>query len=254
MEETFCYQYPRPAVTTDCVVFGFDGQEINVLLVERGSEPFKGKFALPGGFLEPNETLEECAQRELLEETGIDSINLRQFAVFSDLERDPRTRVISVMFYGLLAPKAMESDSIKSGSDAVSLKWLKLEHAMNNTSLAFDHKEAIVKAKEALALSLNREPVAFELLDQTFTIKQLQIIYETLLNIEFDRANFHKKMVGHPSATLKAKPTGRKKNSGVITDTGTVMKNTKHKPAKFYTFDSEKYSKLMEQKDFYFGF
>ena len=135
MEETFCYQYPRPAVTTDCVVFGFDGQEINVLLVERGSEPFKGKFALPGGFLEPNETLEECAQRELLEETGIDSINLRQFAVFSDLERDPRTRVISVMFYGLLAPKAMESDSIKSGSDAVSLKWLKLEHAMNNTSL-----------------------------------------------------------------------------------------------------------------------
>lgn len=254
MEGSFSYQYPRPAVTTDCVIFGFNGEQIDVLLIERANEPFKGRLALPGGFLEPNETLEECAKRELLEETGIDSIKLRQFAVFSELERDPRTRVISVMFYGLLSPEAMRADNINSGSDASSLKWVQLEKAMNDNSLAFDHREAIIKAKEALALSLNREPVAFELLDKLFTIKQLQIVYEILLNIEFDRANFHKKMVGDPAAALKVKPSGRKKNSGIISDTGSVMKNTKHKPAKYYTFDNDKYSKLMEQKDFYFGF
>lgn len=254
MVGSFNYQYPRPAVTTDCVVFGFNGNDINVLLVKRGGEPFKGKLALPGGFLEPQETLEECAKRELLEETGIDSIKLRQYAVFSEVERDPRTRVISVLFYGLLGPEAMLSPLIKSGSDASGLKWMKLDQAISNQTLAFDHRQAIVKAKEALALTLNKEPVAFELLDERFTIKQLQKIYEALLKIEFDRANFHKKMVGDPSASLKIKPSGRKKNTGIISDTGDVMKETKHKPAKYYTFDYEKYNKLMEKKDFYFGF
>lgn len=254
MVGSYSYQYPRPAVSTDCVIFGFNGTDINVLLVKRDNEPFKGKFALPGGFLEPNETLEECAKRELLEETGIDSINLRHFAIFSDIDRDPRTRVISSMFYGLLGPTAMESPNIKSGSDASDLKWVKLEHAMSNEELAFDHREAIIKAKKALSLSLNKEPVAFELLDKRFTIKQLQTIYEILLNTEFDRANFHKKMVGDPAAIAKIKPGGRKKNRGIIADTGDVMKETKHKPAKYYTFDYEKYNTLMEYEDFHFGF
>ncbi|MFA6769870.1 MAG: NUDIX domain-containing protein [Bacteroidales bacterium] len=254
MEGSYSYKYPRPAVSTDCVIFGFDGKEINVLLVERGSDPFKGSLALPGGFLEPKETLEECAKRELFEETAIEGINLRQYGVFSDVERDPRTRVISVLFYGLLGPSAMESPYIKSGSDVVGLQWMHLDLAMSNKNIAFDHREAIVKAKEALSLSLNIEPVAFELLDERFTIKQLQAIYERLLNIKFDRANFHKKMVGDPAAVAKERATGRKKNRGVITDTGEVMKDTKHKPAKFYTFDHEKYNKLMEKKDFYFGF
>jgi len=254
MEGSYSYQYPRPAVSTDCVIFGFNGKDINVLLVRRGNDPFKGILALPGGFLEPNETLEECAKRELLEETGIKSINLRQYAVFSELERDPRTRVISVLFYGLLGPSAMESQDICCGSDASELKWMLLNEAMSNNNLAFDHREAIVKAKETLSLALNREPVVFEMLDERFTIKQLQAIYEALLNIEFDRANFHKKMVGDPVAAAKIKPSGRKKNTGIITDTGDVMKDTKHKPAKFYVFDYEKYNKLMEKKDFYFGF
>lgn len=254
MEGSYNYQYPRPAVTTDCVVFGFDGKEIKVLLVERGSEPFKGCLALPGGFLEPNETLEECAKRELLEETGVECPRLRQFSVFSEVDRDPRSRVISVTYYGLLGPTAMESKQIESGSDTFRLRWMVLSEAISNRNLAFDHKEVIIKAKETLSLALNREPVAFELLDERFTIKQLQAIYEILLDIEFDRANFHKKMVGDPVAATKTKPTGRKKNRGVITDTGDVMKETKHKPAKYYAFDSDKYNKLMEKKDFYFGF
>lgn len=254
MEVSYSYQYPRPAVTTDCVIFGFNGQKINILLVERANEPFKGSLALPGSFLEPNETLEECAKRVLLEETGIEGIELREFGVHSEIDRDPRDRVISVLFYGLLTPSAMESVKIKSGSDAADLKWINLDEAINSKNLAFDHKKAIIKAKEAVSLALNREAVAFELLDERFTIKQLQIVYELLLNIEFDRANFHKKMVGEPVSLAKTKINGRKKNTGIITDTGDVMQNTKHKPAKFYVFDVSKYNNLMEKKDFYFGF
>ena len=95
----YTYKYPRPAVTADCVVFGIDGETAKVLLIERGNEPFKGKWALPGGFMEIGETAEECARRELYEETGMDCTELTQLHTFSDVHRDPRERVVSIAFY-----------------------------------------------------------------------------------------------------------------------------------------------------------
>ena len=103
----FTYKYPHPAVTTDSVIFGFDGSNINILLVERGIEPFKGAWALPGGFLRMDETVEEGAKRELCEETNIQDIYLEQFQVFSAVGRDPRERVLTVAFFALISKNAL---------------------------------------------------------------------------------------------------------------------------------------------------
>lgn len=107
MEGQYCYQYPRPAVTTDCVIFGFDGEVLKVLLVERGGEPYKGCWAFPGGFLNMDETTDECAVRELEEETGLKDVFVEQLQAFSDVDRDPRGRTITVAYYALVNPVGM---------------------------------------------------------------------------------------------------------------------------------------------------
>ena len=113
------YKYPHPSVTTDCVVFGYDGFRLNVLLVERGREPHKGKWAFPGGFLEIDEAAEDGALRELYEETGLSSVDLRQFHSFTEPRRDPRERVISIAYYALVSMRALPffSTSIVFWSD-----------------------------------------------------------------------------------------------------------------------------------------
>ncbi len=255
MEGKYFYRYPRPAVATDCVIFGYDNKHINVLLIKRGTAPYLGAWALPGGFLNEEETLINCAERELSEETGVSGIKLREASLMSDLNRDPRDRVISVVYYGLLGPAAMSSDMVKVGSDASELKWIPVDEAINEEVLAFDHKTIVMKALDVLKKDLNREPVAFELLDTKFTIKQLQRVYELILGREFDRANFHKKMVGDGGDNSDgSRKKGRKKNSGILLDTGEVVVDTKHKPAKYYSFDRVKYNHLMENDDFSFGF
>ena len=137
--QTYTYKYPRPAVTTDCVVFGFDGHDLKVLLIERGNEPFKGCWALPGGFLEMEEDLETCAARELQEETGLTGISLHQLYAFGAPHRDPRHRAISVAFWGFdhTQQQAVGSD------DAAQAKWFALDALPN---LAFDHELIIQKA------------------------------------------------------------------------------------------------------------
>ena len=120
-KQRYTYDYPHPAVTTDCVVFGFDGHEMKILLVERGIEPYKGMWALPGGFIRMDETAEQCAQRELQEETGLNLSLLKQFMTFSEVNRDPRERVISIAFYAL----ARKSD-VKGGDDAAQARWFAL--------------------------------------------------------------------------------------------------------------------------------
>ena len=117
-KQNYTYEYPHPAVATDCVVFGFDGHELKVLLIERGIEPYKGAWAFPGGFLRMDETAEQCALRELKEETGLSLNYLKQFKTFTDVDRDPRERVISIAFYAL----AKKSD-VQGGEDAAQAKW-----------------------------------------------------------------------------------------------------------------------------------
>ncbi|MBP5708150.1 MAG: NUDIX hydrolase [Bacteroidales bacterium] len=132
----YCYDYPRPALTTDCVIFGYDdaGENPKVLLVERKNDPYKGYWAFPGGFMEMYETTEECAKRELYEETGLSEIPVFQLYTFSGVDRDPRGRVISVVYYAKV--KITECDPV-AGDDASQTKWFGLNEL---PKLAFDHQ------------------------------------------------------------------------------------------------------------------
>ena len=185
--QKYTYNYPHPAVTTDCVVFGFDGHELKILLIERGIEPYKGVWALPGGFLRMDETAEQCALRELQEETGLNLNYLKQFRTFSEVGRDPRERVISIAFYALA-----KKSEVQGGDDAANAQWFTLSDVPR---LAFDHDYILRKAMEKLREDIHFEPIGFDLLDKQFTIPELQRLYEAILGVRFDRRNFYKKML-----------------------------------------------------------
>ena len=148
---SYTYDYPRPAVTADCVVFGVDGKSLQILLVKRGNEPFKGGWAFPGGFMNMDETVEECAVRELYEETGLKINRLKQLGCFSDVHRDPRGRVVSVAFYALATPA-----DVWGGDDASEARWFALEEVPH--PLAFDHDDMLQKALQQL-----RKDIHFDL-------------------------------------------------------------------------------------------
>ena len=177
-ELNYCYKYPHPAVTTDCVIFGFDGVSIKVLLVERGIEPYKGMWAFPGGFMKMDETAEECARRELEEETGLKSASVEQFHTFTSVNRDPRERVITVAHYALV-----RLSEVKGGDDAASAKWFSHDEI---PSLAFDHDHILRLALKVLKERICFEPIGFELLPEVFTMTELQNLYEAILEVKFD--------------------------------------------------------------------
>ena len=135
----YCYKYPRPALTADSVVLASVAEVWSVLLIERGNEPFRGHWALPGGFMQMNETLEECAMRELKEETNVEVSSLRQVGCFSDVDRDPRERVVTVAFYVFVDNRELQ---VRAGDDAAMARWYPLDCL---PKLAFDHKK-ILKA------------------------------------------------------------------------------------------------------------
>ena len=183
----YCYRYPHPAVTTDCVIFGFDGERLQVLLIERGIEPFKGRWAFPGGFIKMDETAEEGALRELKEETGMENAFIQQFHTFSNPLRDPRERVITIAFYALV-----RIQEVKGGDDAASARWFPLDEI---PALAFDHDHMLRMATQRLRQEIHFHPIGFELLPEKFTLRELQSLYEAILGITFDRRNFAKKML-----------------------------------------------------------
>src|SRR3954465_9338853 len=163
------YQYPRPALTVDCVVFGFDEAELKVLLIERGLEPFAGKWALPGGFVHVDEALEDAARRELREETGLAGVFLEQLYTFGDnLKRDPRERVVSVAYYALVP---LGKHELLAATDARSAAWFPVAEL---PSLAFDHDRMVAAAVERLKGKVRYQPIGFELLPAKFTLSQLQ--------------------------------------------------------------------------------
>ena len=138
----FTYKYPHPAVTTDCVVFGMDGRKLKILLIERGNEPYKGYWAFPGGFLNMDENATQGALRELFEETGLKLNHIKEFGTFSDVNRDPRERVISIAFYALT-----EITDVKGNDDAAKAQWFALDEVPR---LAFDHELMLKKALQRL--------------------------------------------------------------------------------------------------------
>src|SRR5881628_2253685 len=169
---TFSYKYPRAALTVDCVVFAFDEGELKVLLIERALEPFRGKWALPGGFVRVDETLDEAARRELEEEGGLRNVFLEQLYTFGRVDRDPRERVVSVAYYALVN---LAGHDINATTDATDAKWF----AVGDTPrLAFDHDEILEMAVARLQGKVRYEPIGFELLPEKFTLSQMQRLYE----------------------------------------------------------------------------
>ena len=225
LKNRYCYPYPHPSVTTDCVIFSFDGTKLRVLLVERGIEPYKGRWALPGGFLRMDECAEKGALRELQEETGLEGAYIKQFHTFTAPERDPRERVITIAYYALV-----RMQEVKGGDDAADARWFALDDV---PQLAFDHDQILRKAEQALRQQIHFEPVGFELLPEAFTIKELQNLYEAILNVRFDRRNFYNKMMHFEILEL----------------TPDRVNPSNKKEAFLFRFNEEKYAEL-KQKGF----
>ena len=182
------YKYEHMAVTTDCVIFTYEDWKLKVLLIRRGGEPFKGKWAFPGGFLQTNETAEQGALRELETETALTpSSPIVQLGVFSEPDRDPRERVLTIAFYALVRPH-----QVIGGDDADEAAWFPVDEL---PPLAFDHQTIFDAAMERLRRDIHFQPVGFDLLDDEFTIPDLQRLYEAILGVKFDRRNFQRKIL-----------------------------------------------------------
>lgn len=225
----YTYNYEMPSITTDCVIFGFDGLKLNVLLIERGIEPYKGMWAFPGGFMRINETTEECAKRELEEETGLKDIFIEQLFTFSDTKRDPRGRVVSVAYFALVNGLNFKP---QAGDDASKAKWFAIDEV---PSLAFDHELIFRTSIQRIRGKIRYQPIGFELLSAKFSMPQLQSLYEAVLGISFDRRNFRKKIL----------------KTGLLIQLDEKAENTGHKAATLYEFDKDKYNEL-ERRGFNF--
>ena len=186
-EFPFQYKYEHMAVTTDCVIFTYEDRKLKVLLVRRGAEPYKGKWAFPGGFLRMDETAEQGALRELREETALKPSSIGQLGVFSGIDRDPRERVLTIAWYALVKPS-----EVVGGDDADEAAWFPVDDI---PPLAFDHGQILRAALERLRRDIHFQPVGFDLLDDEFTIPDLQRLYEAILGVEFDRRNFQRKIL-----------------------------------------------------------
>lgn len=186
----YTYEHPRPGLTVDIVIFTVQEASLQVLLVERGSPPFLGMWALPGGFVKLDESLEHAALRELKEETGVADAYLEQLYTYGDPDRDPRGRVVTVAYFALLASGV--SLQREEDSDAVRAEWFAIE---NLPELAFDHADIVQYALRRLRYKLEYSAVGFELLPETFTLSELQQTYEIILGESLDKRNFRRRIL-----------------------------------------------------------
>ncbi len=188
MKEKGLDKFEKPAVTTDIIVFTIKNNDLKVLLIKRGITPFKDKWAIPGGFVKLEESLEQAAKRELEEETGVKDVYLEQLYTFGDLKRDPRGRVITVSYFALInADKVRLSPS----TDASEAKWFSVSDL---PSLAFDHRKILDYSLKRLRWKFEYTTVAFSMLPEKFTLAELQKIYEIVFKKKFDKRNFRKKL------------------------------------------------------------
>lgn len=219
------YEYPRPAVTVDCVVFGLDDGDLKVLLIQRQLEPFRHAWALPGGFVHMDESLDEAALRELTEETGIHRVFLEQLYTFGAPERDPRGRVITVAYYALVN---LGDHEVRAATDAESVAWFSVNEL---PTLAFDHDGIIDVAHERLQGKVRYAPIGFELLPRKFTLTELQRLYEVVLERELDKRNFRKRVLA----------------MDLLIELDEVQQDVAHRAARLYRFDERRYRRLVKQ-------
>jgi 8-oxo-dGTP diphosphatase len=182
-------QHERPSVTVDLVIFTLLQKALHVLLVKRRQQPFAGMWALPGGFVHMEESLEEAARRELREESGVEDVYLEQLYTFGDPQLDPRTRVITVAYFALARA---EQQRLRAATDAAAVNWFP---AYDPPALAFDHRHILDYAITRLRYKLEYTALAFELLPEEFTLTELQETYEHILNEQLDKRNFRRKVL-----------------------------------------------------------
>ena len=208
----YSYTYPHPAVTVDIVVFTVQSGVLKVLLIKRGAWPHTGKWAIPGGFVEIDESLKRAALRELREETGVKAGFLEQLGAFGHPDRDPRERVITVAYIALVPSDQLQ---IEAGSDAADARLLGIDEL---PELAFDHDRILRRAGERLRDNLDIGDVARLLMPGEFTLSELQRAYETISSVSMDKRNFRKKV----------------NSLAMLEQTGSDKRDGPHRPAKLY--------------------
>ena len=220
----FTYEHPRGALTVDCVVFGLDADGLKVLLIERAIEPFAGRWALPGGFVHLDETLDAAALRELREETGLHQVFLEQLYTFGQPGRDPRERVVTVAYYALVN---LTDHRVQAATDARQAAWFAVDDLPR---LAFDHDQILDTALRRLQGKVRYQPIGFELLPTKFSLTQLQRMYETILERPLDKRNFRKKVL----------------SLDILQELDEVEQDVAHRAARLYRFDERKYRQLVK--------
>ncbi|SKB44130.1 NUDIX hydrolase [Dyadobacter psychrophilus] len=211
-------QASRILLAIDCIIFGFDGRDIKLLLIKRNFEPEKGKWSLMGGFLNADEDLADGAARILYNLTGLKNIYVEQLETYGKINRDPAERTVSVVFFALIQIDDHDSEAVRSHNAF----WITLE---NRPALIFDHEHMVCKAIEHLKYKAALHPIGFELLPELFTIPQLQKLYEAIYNIPLDRRNFSRKLL----------------STGLLIDTGSKNSNSTTKKATLYKLDEVRY-------------
>jgi len=214
-------RYPgetRMLIAVDCIIFGFDGSTIKLLLIQRGLKPEKGKWSLMGGFLQPDEDLQQAADRVLKKLTGLEGVYMEQMKAFGDPHRDPVERTLSVAYFALIDIHRYE----KQLSSDYHAEWFDVK---SMPELIFDHKEMVEIAKKQLRYKASLHPILFELLPPRFTIPQLQMLYEGIYDTNFDNRNFSRKVL---STELLVKQKEKDKSGS-------------KKGAYFYRLDKRKY-------------
>lgn len=208
----YTYEYPHPAVTVDIVVVTIHDNDLKVLLIRRGEEPFSGMWAIPGGFVEERESLRRAAWRELREETGVTASFLEQFGAFGHPDRDPRGRVITVAYYALVPYDRLR---IAAGSDAAEAELFAFRAL---PELAFDHAKILRRVRGRLREKVADPVIALQLVPERFTLTDLQRAYELVLDESVDKRNFRKKML----------------SIGLVEPTGEMKRSGPHRPARLY--------------------
>ena len=221
----YTYEYARPALTVDCVVFGLDDEDLKVLLIQRDLDPYAGKWALPGGFVNVGESVNDAARRELTEETGVSRVFLEQLYTFGEPKRDPREHVVSVAYFALVR---LSDHRIQAATDARNAAWFALDDI---PKLAFDHQKILKVAHERLRAKVRSQPIGFELLPTKFPLRALQHLYEVILERELDKRNFRKKIL----------------SMDVLEELDEIETDVTHRAARLYRFDKKKYNRLVKE-------
>jgi 8-oxo-dGTP diphosphatase len=213
-------------VTVDVVIFALRDEDLQVLLVRRKNPPFEGKWAIPGGFVRHEESLEDAASRELFEETGVRDVHIEQLYTFGTINRDPRGRMVTVAYVALVpAPLALHA-----GTDASEAQW---KSVYGLPEMAFDHEEIVTYALKRLRYKLEYTAVGFRMLPKTFTLSQLQRAYETILGVKLDKRNFRRRIL----------------QADVIEETG-EMQTGDGRPAKLYGYREDAVAEVRARRLF----